>query len=138
MTKSSLVYAITGATVASGAGIGGYIYATRGTSVKEQKKKSISDVLTESGKTVLSTVAGSSNSDDAEWKKRQKAYETASNEELITDVEASSGSSTLNKSASVDIEKMKKWCQKHSSSEFTATTDSTYKKVLKWCTKEAQ
>ncbi|CBY92936.1 hypothetical protein HF1_09280 [Mycoplasma haemofelis str. Langford 1] len=138
MTKSTLIYTAAGATAASGAGVGGYMYATRETISKEQKKKSISETLTEAGKKVLSTVAGSSNPDEEEWKKRQKAYGTATNEELITDVGASGGESTLNKSESVDIEKMKKWCQKYADSEFTVAADATYRKVLKWCTREAQ
>ncbi|CBY92892.1 hypothetical protein HF1_08840 [Mycoplasma haemofelis str. Langford 1] len=138
MDKLTLAYVATGAAAAGGAGVGGYIYSTRGTTTpKEQKKKSISEVLRESGKTVLSTDAEGSNAQVTEWNQRKEAYANALENELIAEIGESGQETPIAKSNSVDVEKMKKWCRKYLESEFSSTGDVIYKKVLKWCTKEA-
>ncbi|AEW45581.1 hypothetical protein MHC_03605 [Mycoplasma haemocanis str. Illinois] len=139
MGKLSLVYLATGTAAVGSAGVGGYIYFTRGdTSPKEQKKRSISEVLKEAKKTILSTDAGSSNTHSAEWNKRKEAYANALDTELIADIGESGQETSIAKSSSVDVEKMKKWCKKYLDSDFSSAEDAVYKKALKWCTKEAQ
>ncbi|AEG73220.1 hypothetical protein MHF_0963 [Mycoplasma haemofelis Ohio2] len=139
MDKLTLAYVATGTVAAGGAGVGGYIYySTREiTTPKEQKKKSISEVLRESGKTVLSTDTEGPNAHATEWNQRKAAYANALENELIAEIGESGQETPIAKSNSVDVEKMKKWCRKYLESEFSSTGDVIYKKVLKWCTKEA-
>ncbi|AEW45533.1 hypothetical protein MHC_03365 [Mycoplasma haemocanis str. Illinois] len=138
MNKLTLSYFVAGATVASGAGVGGYIYVTREVKPKALKKQLISEFLTSLGKTVLSTEAEGTNKDEAEWKKRQSAYGSATQKELISDLDNANPSTTIAKSSNVDMGKMRKWCRKNLSTEFSSVDDVLYKKVLKWCTKEAK
>ncbi|AEG73172.1 hypothetical protein HF1_08350 [Mycoplasma haemofelis str. Langford 1] len=138
MNKLTLAYSAAGVTAASGAGVGGYMYATREVNSKEPKKQLISEFLVSAGKTVLSTEEGGTNKDAGEWTKRQTAYGSAAQEDLITDLDNSNPETTIAKSSTVDLVKMRKWCKKNLSAEFSSTEDALYKKVLKWCTKEAQ